>query len=760
MIPTVPVTCIAHDAGGNPIAEAVFTFELVKLNDRGQVVKCTERYEGLVAPELVTATADADGVATANVFPNSLGTQGSMYRVAGVNPEDGYRFLYNLAVVPNSACDLHDILEAEPPPALTPNLYLQTIGAQTKTANSASATLTLENTGAGLALRVLGAATVSGVLTVASVVGALTGNASTATALQTARTINGVAFDGTANITVAAAAGTLTGAALAANVVSASLNAITPTGGTLAVAGIVSASSLAAGASGTLSALSPDGSSQLVLTQTNAGSMDLISYKGVGGGSLRFVSGDAGGNTVIGSWGLSGLAVTGSISATGNALIGPATNPNNARLAVTTNGGPAPVAIFNTGADSNIWMRPAAIAESSLTGPALSGLNDAVNALTDLTLQGANVNVVIENTLRGQWSGTGLVVTGSVSTTGNMNVGADLGVFGDINMGWDRQVHFGFDGNYYQTVNCAAGQRELQFLNSSNDTRADFVWMNSSTGAANVAERMRLGTGALSLAVRQAIVVNTASFALDVDNANAGGYGVRIRSAGVGGEPALAIENAAGSATVFMVQNNGGVSGLSGTFSYGLNLDNNTGVIHFKDTGGTQRRTILRASDQIIFGDVDNSTVDSYVTFCANLSQRHVINNTQIGVWGSAGLAVTGVLAASKAAGGAGLTLDASAGTADTGMDIRWLRGGVLKWQLGSGFASGGDNIDFYDRGGGDRLVWQAVSNGAFNIFVPVNVTTEMTVSGGLLKIVGAPTSASGLPAGTVWNDGGTLKIA
>jgi hypothetical protein len=45
-------------------------------------------------------------------------------------------------------------------------------------------------------------------------------------------------------ITITAAAGTLTGTTLAANVTSASLNSITPAGGTLSVTGSISASTV------------------------------------------------------------------------------------------------------------------------------------------------------------------------------------------------------------------------------------------------------------------------------------------------------------------------------------------------------------------------------------------------------------------------------------------------------------------------------------------------------------------------------------
>ena len=58
-----------------------------------------------------------------------------------------------------------------------------------------------------------------------------------ASRLSPGANINGVLFDGSADITVPAAAGTLTGTTLASNVVNASVNSITPTGGSLYLPG-------------------------------------------------------------------------------------------------------------------------------------------------------------------------------------------------------------------------------------------------------------------------------------------------------------------------------------------------------------------------------------------------------------------------------------------------------------------------------------------------------------------------------------------
>ena len=97
---------------------------------------------------------------------------------------------------------------------------LATIATAGKVSNSAT-TATSANTASAIVAR-----DASGNFSAGTITAALTGNASTATALQTARNINGVSFNGTADITVTAAAGTLTGTTLASNVVSSSLTSV------------------------------------------------------------------------------------------------------------------------------------------------------------------------------------------------------------------------------------------------------------------------------------------------------------------------------------------------------------------------------------------------------------------------------------------------------------------------------------------------------------------------------------------------------
>ena len=105
---TVPVTCLLSDQNGNPVAGARLTATLNQ----------TEIFQGFVVPENVTATTGDDGVAVLDLWPNALGVNGSTYLVTAVNPDTGRKFLDALVSVPNSACNLHQIVTAEPYPAI------------------------------------------------------------------------------------------------------------------------------------------------------------------------------------------------------------------------------------------------------------------------------------------------------------------------------------------------------------------------------------------------------------------------------------------------------------------------------------------------------------------------------------------------------------------------------------------------------------------------------------------------------------------
>ncbi len=103
---TVPVTLTAADQNGNAVAGARIKATL----------DATEVYQGFVVPETVETFADAAGRAVLQLWPNALGVAGSRYRVQAWNPDTGKRFLDAIALVPNNACNLHEILVQEPYP--------------------------------------------------------------------------------------------------------------------------------------------------------------------------------------------------------------------------------------------------------------------------------------------------------------------------------------------------------------------------------------------------------------------------------------------------------------------------------------------------------------------------------------------------------------------------------------------------------------------------------------------------------------------
>lgn len=124
-IPLVNVTARIRDQQDRPIAGALVRMKL----------STAEKYHGLVVPREATQVTDANGVAVLRAFPNVLGTEGSEYDVhisypgAGTPPSCGctqasrppsygettvFRPIRAHAVVPNSDCNLFDILNLPP----------------------------------------------------------------------------------------------------------------------------------------------------------------------------------------------------------------------------------------------------------------------------------------------------------------------------------------------------------------------------------------------------------------------------------------------------------------------------------------------------------------------------------------------------------------------------------------------------------------------------------------------------------------------
>ncbi len=105
---TVPVTFIAADQNGDPVAGATITAAL----------DVTEIDDGFIVPEKVEVVANELGEVVLNLWPNALGVNSSRYRIQARNPDTGRRFLDVLVSVPNSPCNLHQILVQEPFPAI------------------------------------------------------------------------------------------------------------------------------------------------------------------------------------------------------------------------------------------------------------------------------------------------------------------------------------------------------------------------------------------------------------------------------------------------------------------------------------------------------------------------------------------------------------------------------------------------------------------------------------------------------------------
>lgn len=100
-LPTCATTIIATAPNGEPLADAPVQCHL----------STTETYDGIVVPQVVAGTTDGTGTLVLDLWPNSLGTQGSRYVVliGGTLPADPQSVLY--AVIPDeTSCNLHEHL--------------------------------------------------------------------------------------------------------------------------------------------------------------------------------------------------------------------------------------------------------------------------------------------------------------------------------------------------------------------------------------------------------------------------------------------------------------------------------------------------------------------------------------------------------------------------------------------------------------------------------------------------------------------------
>ncbi len=108
-ITTVHVTCLATRPDGSVIAKALFRFAL----------SAADTENGIIVPREVTATAGLDGIAVAHLWPNSIGAEGTTYRVYVSDPGARHgEFDLGDATVPTVACNLWQILNIGAPPTV------------------------------------------------------------------------------------------------------------------------------------------------------------------------------------------------------------------------------------------------------------------------------------------------------------------------------------------------------------------------------------------------------------------------------------------------------------------------------------------------------------------------------------------------------------------------------------------------------------------------------------------------------------------
>jgi hypothetical protein len=102
---TVTVSIHAWEITGGPSANAVVRFEMTSAD----IIS-----SGIVMPAPIRVVCDADGIGSAELFANADGTQGTQYRV-DIEDSSGRAQFSGLATIPSSDCNLHDVLNLQPP---------------------------------------------------------------------------------------------------------------------------------------------------------------------------------------------------------------------------------------------------------------------------------------------------------------------------------------------------------------------------------------------------------------------------------------------------------------------------------------------------------------------------------------------------------------------------------------------------------------------------------------------------------------------
>jgi hypothetical protein len=132
------VSIVALQATGQPLPNGSVTLQLTAMDIVG----------GMVAPEPVVVSLDANGLGSCSLIANASGTQGTQYLVTFVD-QYGVPQWNGKATIPATAtCNLHDVLNLTPPPALSDAQAAQVAaqGYAAAASGSASAAATSANT--------------------------------------------------------------------------------------------------------------------------------------------------------------------------------------------------------------------------------------------------------------------------------------------------------------------------------------------------------------------------------------------------------------------------------------------------------------------------------------------------------------------------------------------------------------------------------------------------------------------------------------
>ena len=284
---------------------------------------------------------------------------------------------------------------------------------------ASSPTLITPNLGAASATSIAASGTVTGSNLSGTNTGdqtTISGNAGSATILQTSRNINGVSFNGSADITVTAAAGTLTGATLASGVTASSLTSL----GTIASLVATTADINGGTIDGTtVGATTPSTGAFTTLSTTGS-----ISVADTANGILFTAGTGRVGGDATNSF-LKNASAGGSIlmQSSTNATLGAFTNSglNSCAIGASTPSTGAFTTVSSTGNLTSLNSRSNGAATTFETG--YSDLSAAI-VHRNASDGGPNlVQIFAGTSKRGEFSSTGLQVTGALSSTGALAIG-------------------------------------------------------------------------------------------------------------------------------------------------------------------------------------------------------------------------------------------------------------------------------------------------------------------------------------------------